>query len=399
MQAISIKWVTSVNDVPVSLFESCFRKDVEGRWWYETLEKSGLEDQFKFAYAIIYKGDKPVGIAPTFQMDVPMELVAPKQIVEMIKLLPVLGKMCPFLVTQKTLFIGSPCADEGTVGLIPLANLSEVAPALQASAEARARELSLQMVVWKDFSEADAIQLDDFRESHQLFRCVSYPGTLLTIPRDGLEGYYRQLKHSRRHNLKKKLTRSKQTFELGTEVLSSPSSQDLDAVFSLFWQTYEKGKTKFERLNRKFFELIAKVDASRFVLLRKPSGEIVAFMLCFDLGDKIINKFIGLDYRMPAKSYLYFRLWEAALEWVVSTGARQFQSGQTGYRAKIDVGNTLVPLTNFGKHRHPLSHKLYAGISRTISWRSLDRDLEDYLRSHPEDDVSFPRSHRRSVAS
>src|SRR6516162_3985647 len=110
MQPISIKWVTSVSEIPNSLFESCFPKDIEGRWWYETLEKSELDDQFKFAYALIFRGDQPVGIAPTFQMDVPMELVAPREIIDIIKFIPVLGKMCPFLVKQRTLFIGSPCA-------------------------------------------------------------------------------------------------------------------------------------------------------------------------------------------------------------------------------------------------------------------------------------------------
>jgi hypothetical protein len=122
-------------------------------------------------------------------------------------------------------------------------------------------------------------------------------------------------------------------------------------------------------------------------------------MLCFELGDKIINKFIGLDYHLPANTYLYFRLWEAALEWVMTTDARQFQSGQTGYRAKIDVGNSLVPLTNYGKHRNLLSHKLYSEVSKTISWKSLDKDLDIYLRSHPEDDRSFPPRQQQSVAS
>ena len=53
------------------------------------------------------------------------------------------------------------------------------------------------------------------------------------------------------------------------EIVQRPDAKMLDDIFELFWQTYEKSATKFERLNRKFFEVIAEKPATIFIILRK----------------------------------------------------------------------------------------------------------------------------------
>jgi hypothetical protein len=275
------------------------------------------------------------------------------------------------------------------VGLIAGVRLSEVAPFLHQAVLARAKALRADMIIWKDFCELDAQVLVPLAKSYGMFKVPSYPGTRLNIPPGGMDDYYRGLKSSRRHNLKKKIRRSKERIDLRAEVMQEPSSEALDQIFDLFQQTYEKGETKFERLNRRFFELIAGSTDSYFVILRSCETEqIVAFMLCFRLGSRVVNKFIGLDYQIANKTHLYFRLWEVALEWAVCSGASEFQSGQTGYSAKIEIGHELVPLTNFCRHRQPLIHKVYELVASTISWSTLDDGLATHLKAHPEDDLS-----------
>lgn len=381
--ALSIRWVDSEADIDAGLWETCFAPPLEGRWWYRTLEHSDIQDQFKFAYAIIVKSGKDVGIAPTFLMDVPIELVAPPEVVPILK---VIGKLVPSLLYQRTLFIGSPCTDEGTVGLLPETTMEEAAPVLQAAFDRRARQVKAPFIVWKDFPNHYRNALSKLAKDQNMFELVSFPGTMIELQDNKKETYLANLKGSRRHNLKKKLKKSKQLIELTTEVVNRPDSKTLDDAFALFWQTYEKGKTKFEKLNRKFFSLIADLDESYFVLIRKAENqELVAFMLCFKLGKRVINKFIGFNYHLPAEWLLYFRLWEGALDWVLTTGASEFQSGQTGYRAKIDVGHSLVPLTNYCKHSNPIMHKLYTMATRDVTWSTLDDDLKVYIDAHPEE--------------
>jgi predicted N-acyltransferase len=212
---------------------------------------------------------------------------------------------------------------------------------------------------------------------------VSFPGTIVALE-GGRDAYFAALKGSRRHVLKKKLRRSAARADLRAEVVQQPDEATLDAVFALFWQTYEQAETKFERLNRRFFSCIARAPQSHFILLREArSTELVAFMLCFDLGEKVINKFIGIDYRWPREWLLYFRLWDAALDWALARGARAIQSGQTGYAPKIETGHRLVPLTNYCAHRNPLVHAAARLCARRIDWSTLDDDLARFLRAHP----------------
>lgn len=380
--ALTVRWVDSEKDIPTELWDKCFAPPVEGQWWYRVLEKSGLEAQFKFAYALVMQGEAAVGIAPTFLMDVPIDLVAPPELVPVLK---AIGKIIPSLLYQRTLFIGSPCADEGTLGLLPDVPLSEAVTVLQASFEMRARLLKAPFIVWKDFPDFYKAALCKLATERRMFELVSFPGTAIKLFERTKESYFANLKGSRRHNLKKKLKKSKQQVELKSEVVHRPDEKTLDEVFALFWQTYEKGKTKFEKLNRQFFSLVADQDRSHFVLLKEAStGKLVAFMLCFDLDDRVINKFIGIDYTLPSDWFLYFRLWDAALDWVLTTNATEFQSGQTGYRAKIDVGNSLVPLTNYYLHRNPIVHRIYTMATRDVNWSTLDDDLKVFLTAHPD---------------
>ena len=57
--ALSIRFVGSQAEIPAALWDACFPPPLEGRWWYETLEASGLEDQFTFAYAVIEQDGTP----------------------------------------------------------------------------------------------------------------------------------------------------------------------------------------------------------------------------------------------------------------------------------------------------------------------------------------------------
>ena len=145
-------------------------------------------------------------------------------------------------------------------------------------------------------------------------------------------------------------------------------------------QTYVRGRTKFERLGLRFFEQIREQEPASFILQRdQASGELVTFMLVFCIGDRAVNKFIGLNYPRGGNTFLYFRLFDAALDFAYARGAKELQSGQTGYRAKLDLGHRLVPLYNVFHHEQPLVHAVFRTIGRRVTWRSLDPDLATYL--------------------
>jgi uncharacterized protein len=46
VQPYEVEFVRKTSQIPDDLWETCFPG--EGRWWYEALEQSGIDDQFTF---------------------------------------------------------------------------------------------------------------------------------------------------------------------------------------------------------------------------------------------------------------------------------------------------------------------------------------------------------------
>jgi hypothetical protein len=168
-------------------------------------------------------------------------------------------------------------------------------------------------------------------------------------------------------------------------VETRPGEGTLDEMFSLFEQTRRRATTSFETLTPGFFRRIAASDVASFVILRETTTErMLAFMLVLDLGERVVNQFIGLDYAVAEAGYLYFQLFEAAYDWAARRDARVFQSGQTGYMAKLDLGHLLVPLWNYCEHRNRVTNTVFRLGAAGISWATLDPQLAEYLLAHPD---------------
>ena len=373
VQPYEVEFLEKASQIPNELWETCFQIPGEGRWWYEALEQSGIEEQFTLFYGLIKQLGCPVGIAPVFVMDIPVEEVAPQ---EFLRLLRLIGKIVPSVLYQRTLFVGSPILDESRVCLISHANRRAALLALQIALEAKAGELRACLIVWKDFPESSSADMNWLSRQRRLFRVTSLPNTIVELPSRRKEDYFAAMKRSRRQNLKRKLRRSREQVALTVEIVQRPDTKTLDDIFRLFWQTYEKSTSKFERLNRKFFEVFADQQAALFIILReKVTDEIVAFRLCFDMGKRLISMFIGMDYSRPKEWMLFFRLWEAAIDVALSRGFTAIISGRSSYEVKIETGHKLVRLNNYCRHSNIFLNAIYALVAQRVDWASLDGGL------------------------
>lgn len=390
MRPFEVEFLKKASQIPDDLWEACFRGSGEGRWWYEALEQSGIDDQFTFFYGLIKHLGCPVGIAPVFVMDMPVEQVAPK---EFWRLLRLIGKIMPPVLCQRTLFVGSPILDESRVGLISHVNRRAALLALQIALEAKAGELRASLIVWKDFPESSSADMNWLSHQRRLFRVISLPNTVVELPSHRKEDYFAAMTRSRRQNLKRKLRRSRERVALSVEIVQRPDAKTLDDIFGLFWQTYERSTSKFERLKRKFFEVFAEKQATLFIILReKVTGEIVAFRLCFVMGERLISMYIGMDYSRPKEWMLFFRLWEAAVDVALSRGFAAIVSGRSSYEVKIETGHKLVRLNNYCRHSNILLNTIYGIAARRVDWASLDDALARFLKARSQDNRNSRRT-------
>jgi hypothetical protein len=168
---LQVDWLNSYKDIPKTLWDECFQAPYEGRWWYAALEDAQLKEQFTFFYGLVKLNGLPIAIAPAFVMNVPIHLVVP------MALLPIfnfLGKFFPSFLYQRTFFIGSPCSDEGLVGMIEVANPEEVFITINESMQVKAKLLNAPMRVWKDFSNSYKSALNKMACKQSLFSLISF---------------------------------------------------------------------------------------------------------------------------------------------------------------------------------------------------------------------------------
>lgn len=375
----SVAWHASAEAFPGDVWARCFPPPREGRWWYRALERAGLEDQFKFAYAAVSRGGEVVAIAPAFQADLALELVLPDEIAPLVSWI---GRYVRALRYQRTWFVGSPCAEEGTIGLAPGVSLADVLPVLIPAVEQQAKARRVHMTVWKDVPEKAAAALEGPAKAAKFFKVPSFPGTEIhDLPSD-FNGFLASMPSSQRYHFKKKLKTSKATLDLECNVLQAPDAKAQAEIWALFMQTYDRATTRFERLTPAFFAELAKAPTTHFILLRKrDGGDLVAFMLCYFEAGCATNKFIGIDYKLGDKVFLYFRLFEEFILWANKMGATWLRSGQTGYRAKFDMGHEPAPLYNFAKNSNGLMNMISAHVGRSITWSTLDPDLKTYVEA------------------
>ena len=376
--AYALSWHDRADELPAELWAAGFAPPREGLWWYRALEQSGLEEQFRFMYALVRDDQgRPLAIAPAFLMDVALEMFVPGPLQPVVR---VLARAFPSLLHQRTLFVGSPCSDAGWVGIVPGADRLAALRCVHAGVMAKAREVGAPMRVWKDFPEAFDAELDALAREQGLFRVVSFPGTEVRLADASKDGYYRAMPGSGAERLKRNVRRSMREVDLETSVVTGPDAATLDEIHALFQQTYERATTRFERLDRTFFGQMAQGPRSRFILVRhRQDRRLVAFMLCFDLGSTLVNKFVGFDYARPREWRLYFRLWDAFVDLAVALGKARVESGQTGYAGKLAVGHCLLPLTNYCHHAHPLLRRVYRLVGAQVTWQSLDADLAEHF--------------------
>ncbi len=379
---LQLTWHSHCADIPESLWASCCPPPHEGLFWFRALESGNLGDQFRFLFGLLECEGAAIGIVPAFVFDVPLKLVIPPRIAACIA--PLARGPLRGLAHQRTFFIGNVAGEEGRVGLVPGYRLHDVAAFVHAGARAKADECGAPMLVWKDFPDPDRKALDLLLDSTRTFRMVSYPGTAIELVRGGYAAFLRGMRSDKRRGIGIKLRRGEAAIPVTTSIVSRPDARQVEEIFRLFWLTYLRGTTKFERLTPEFFRAIACCEEVSFIIQREPaSGKTLAFMMMLALGERAINQFIGIDYAASKGGYLTFRLFAAAYDWACATGATVLQSGQTGYKAKLDMGHRLVPLWNYAEHRNPLVNWVFRRAAAGIGWETLDGQLAEYLSAHP----------------
>ena len=158
---------------------------------------------------------------------------------------------------------------------------------------------------------------------------------------DSMDGYLARLSYQRRKNIRRKL---RSRAQLDIECLATGDAALSDAgmrgqLYALYLQVYAQSEIHFDRLTQAFFDAAWQDAGSAGRLFIYREGErIVGWNMCYQVGESLVDKFIGLDYVRAHALNLYVVSWMHNLDYARRSGLRQYVAGWTDPQVKAQLG-------------------------------------------------------------
>ncbi len=176
-----------------------------------------------------------------------------------------------------------------------------------------------------------------------------------------VDDYLSRLSHSRRRNIRRKL-RSRRDLRL--EVLHTGDNRFHDALwrqrlYTLYQAVYDQSEIHFDLLSADFFAgLLLDANSGGRVFCYWMGQELVGYNLCYQWDDKLIDKYIGLNYPLALESNLYVVSWFANLEYALENRLRYYVAGWTDPQVKADLGAQFTFTVHLAWVRNPLLRRV-----------------------------------------
>jgi predicted N-acyltransferase len=109
-------------------------------------------------------------------------------------------------------------------------------------------------------------------------------------------------------------------------------------------------------------------------------GKLVAFLLCLVSEDMLIDYYVGLDYSVAYKYYLYFIKFRDVLTWAIHHKIKRYEMGITGYEPKRRLGFDFIPLYLYVKLRNRMLRPAFNLICQFLKFENFDPVLKDIAK-------------------
>lgn len=249
------------------------------------------------------------------------------------------------------------------------------APALAAALRARAGRTLLTIV--KDLpQDSPLLPAEDNDHARLLSDALTEAGFILLegqalayVPMDfaSLDEYLARLSRSRRSSLRRKL-KSRTQLHITRVPTGAAFADDgrVDAYYALFEAVYDQSEIHFDKPARGFFAgLLRDADNGGMVFEYRDaaSNALLGWNLCFEHGDKLIDKYIGLNYPAARAANLYFVSWMVNLEYALERGLTHYVAGWTDPEVKAQLGAKFT----FTRHAVFIRNPLLRALGRRFA--------------------------------
>lgn len=349
-----VRCFSSITQLGRAQWDSVWPPGNEGYGFYLAQEEAGIEG-FEFFYLGLYAGERLALVAPLFATPFNMGLAMSDGAREQLQRLQ---KHWPGLLVFKTLFCGAPTSEKGAIGIHPdFARDPALFELFDQALLEQARRRGSFMIVFKDFMDADLEPLAPLK-ARGYFIGDSLPTATLDIAFDSTEAYLATLSTGTRKDVKRKLKATDKDGRLEIEA-ARDIGHCIGEAYQLYRNVHDNGPMHFELLTPAYFLNFARdlPDQAVYFLywLKDGAGRrLVGMNFCLQFQDRLVDKFIGMDYAVSRDLNLYFVSFINNVRWCIDHGLKTYVLSQGGYPVKIRLGAQLVPLRTMTRMVNPV---------------------------------------------
>lgn len=361
-----------IDRLPQAEWDACFPGEAEN-WAY--LKACGTP------VAAVMDADGLMMAAPLFEME--YRLDTPFQTGRAAGLARALSRWLPGLMVWRLLGVGSALTERCPVALRHGLSAEQrlwATMAFLSLLEREATRRKARLLAFKDVAGPEAAWLPSLLAEGGFTAINSLPVAALDL--DGVTGeaaYLARLSAGTRKDIRRKLKAAAPLVRIEHRASAGDLLPRIEALYDSTRTHSTLHYGEFEELPPGYFRDVpaALGDRARFVLYW-IGDRLAAFNLLLLGDDRVIDKFLGMEYPLARDHNLYAISWMENVRFALQTGRRLLQSGQTAYASKLRFGSMLVPSSIHVRCRiRPLN-----GLLRRLApWLAFDR-WDPELRAH-----------------
>ena len=361
-------------------WNALFPGELEDWNYYRAVEHSAL-DGFSWLYFAVRDEGGLRAAVPAFVVDYPLgtTITGPLK-----RVADALTSALPSLLCPRMLSLGSPVTEICHLGFAAgcdAAQQAELLGALLDKVEEYTKQHHIQMIAIKDASAAQDALWSAAARAHGLRRQPGLPTAVLDVRFAGIDGYLASLGAGTRKDMRRKL---KAAAQLRVEWRRDIAGIEAD-VMRLYVATYERAELAFEKLTLAYFRDVLRECGERASCVTYWLGDgLAAFNLVLHDGERLVDKFLGMDYALARDYNLYFVTWFENVRYCIARGLPLYQSGQGLHREKLRLGSRLSVNWLWYRHRNRVLDATFATLEKLARLDRHDADLAALINHQPE---------------
>lgn len=294
-------------------------------------------------------------------------------------------------ISTKVWFGGSPVNVGIPFACHPAVSAAKVFYDLQVALFEAAQAASATCLMWRDFPDGNALMHDSGLAAHlQLSYVPLFSWAILDVQWPDFPSYLGALPASHR----KRIRRDIKTVQQADYMLQICDGREVQAqeLLPLWLNVYNKYRDEDQiRLTERYFHEMAQQQHAIFFLLRQHT-KLVAFDLCFALGQTLESQYCGVDYAatgsMPVQRYVGHEI----VRYAIAKGYKTINFGISNVETKRRAGSRFVMI-------HGYTRPTSSWVNRVGGRWLLTRLLKSDTEKSPSPRHAQPSSPQRVVAS